>query len=953
MTFTFSFQTLVCCLLATTLAAETPRPGKPVENRGKRNLEYTIIHNNYPASSNQRTERRISTGPQPQRYSPFFPGPRPLTYRKGRPNSFPLPPYAVQMEPLIHYSQRDPLYDTNNLSLIADNNELSKPEDLQTDNNQISESVYGPPKHYVEQPVYIKEPEPIIEIIIKESNVTLPPLPTPPATPAPKKKEQVHVFYVKYKKNPNGYGKDSIIYEKPVPAISPVIPDEPEEEPAQSYNYGSSELVTAAPPPSTTLRTIIKPDSETYHSPSGIKVTFGKESFDYDKRSPKKTDDVKEESAPEPTISHPQARQFPISEVNLRQPSALPPGFHSGPRFSPETIRFPQPYRTLPPQLQSRPPQYKSISPQFAKQYLSSQTKYPPQPKLIPQFQAPPQAKPQFSQPLPSLQEYYFNTPRQPVPYQPFSQVRPQSQPLPSPPPSPQPQLQFEFPPHTHFPIQQQPPLLQQQNIFNQQLAQRLQKQKHEQQVQQQQQYEQQQRQQQQLQNQHNADALRHQQLQQQLRYQQQPQLEANQHFREPTPTPQYQFIQKPQNQQVQYNQQFQNQQQHFQQAQQVVPPGGELIPSLSKYEQHISIPVDPSQQPSILLQQQQQQRGEPTLSQDEFRKQIQQQFDQDSSRNREKGHYIVQNSPSVEQSQESQQKSRENYYIRTSQPTYQTSPRPTSPRTIYVSSTSTTTERPTTEKPQTTTESKKDEKALSVQLPDEVPDELRQQLLSSGILNNADISVLDYDKVGDIPLSALPPDQLANFYNAGGAQQISGSAPVPSYAEKDGTPVDIQSEDAGEDQEEEASENHEVKIRPPVEMKVVHYDPQTEQGKNIQEYYVKDTATQVEPVVLNDQTYNKYLPLKVNGAEFPIPDVPELKGKNITSVVVLAPVDYSVKRERRVRDTQVLAEEIQFVTGNLKDLLDNPTRENYKKFLDNENKTSSEKQSVILLVAG
>lgn len=517
-----------------------------MDNRGKRNLEYTIIHN-YPVSSNQRTERRISTGPQLQRYSPFFPGPRPYTqYRKGRPHSLPPPPYAVQMEPLIHYSQRDPLYDTNNLSLIADNNnELNKSEDLQTDNNQISESVYGPPKHYVEQPVYIKDPEPIIEIIIKESNVSLPPLPTAPVTHTPRKKEQVQVFYVKYKKNPNGHGKDSIIYDKPVPAISPVIPDEPEEEPPQTY-YGNPELVTSAPPPSTTLRTIIKPDSETYHGPSGIKVTFGKESFDYDKRSPKKTDDAKEESAPEPTISHPQARQFPISEVNLRRQPVLPPGFHSSPRYSPETIRFPQPYRTLPPQLQSRPPQIKSISPQFAKQYLSSQTKYQSQPKLVPQFQAPVHVKPQFSQPLPNLQEYYFNTPRQPVPYQPFNQIRPQSQPLPSPPPSPLPlsQPQFEFPTHTHFPIHQQPPLVQQQNIFNQQLSQRLQKQKQEQQLQQHQ-YEQhqQQQQQQQFENQHNPEVLRQQQLQQQFRFQQTP-LESHQQFREPTPTPQYQFVQ-------------------------------------------------------------------------------------------------------------------------------------------------------------------------------------------------------------------------------------------------------------------------------------------------------------------------------------------------------------------------------------------------------------------------
>lgn len=240
------------------------------------------------------------------------------------------------------------------------------------------------------------------------------------------------------------------------------------------------------------------------------------------------------------------------------------------------------------------------------------------------------------------------------------------------------------------------------------------------------------------------------------------------------------------------------------------------------------------------------------------------------------------------------------------------------------------------------------------MQLPDEVPDELRQQLLASGILKNADISVLDYDKVGDIPLSALPPDQLANFYNAGGGQQLSGSHPIPSYVEKDGTPVGIESvQEQDGDQAVGASVSNEVKVAPPVEMKVVRYDPDTDQGKKVQDFYVKDTATKVDPVVLNDQTYSKYLPLKVNGAEFPIPDVPELKGKKITSVVVLAPVAYSAQSQRRTRDTEVLPEEIQFVTGKLKDLIENPTRENYQKFLENEKNTSSDKQAVILLVTG
>lgn len=70
-----------------------------------------------------------------------------------------------------------------------------------------------------------------------------------------------------------------------------------------------------------------------------------------------------------------------------------------------------------------------------------------------------------------------------------------------------------------------------------------------------------------------------------------------------------------------------------------------------------------------------------------------------------------------------------------------------------------------------TTPEPTKAPKASSkpqFELPDEVPDDLRAQLLSSGILDNADISILDYDKVGDIPIESLPAEHLANFYGGG-----------------------------------------------------------------------------------------------------------------------------------------------------------------------------------------
>jgi len=67
-----------------------------------------------------------------------------------------------------------------------------------------------------------------------------------------------------------------------------------------------------------------------------------------------------------------------------------------------------------------------------------------------------------------------------------------------------------------------------------------------------------------------------------------------------------------------------------------------------------------------------------------------------------------------------------------------------------------------------------------NIVLPDEVPDDLREQLLASGILSNADIQILDYDKVGDIPVESLPPEALSQFLGATKGNSASGSAPIP-----------------------------------------------------------------------------------------------------------------------------------------------------------------------------
>lgn len=257
--------------------------------------------------------------------------------------------------------------------------------------------------------------------------------------------------------------------------------------------------------------------------------------------------------------------------------------------------------------------------------------------------------------------------------------------------------------------------------------------------------------------------------------------------------------------------------------------------------------------------------------------------------------------------------------------------------------------------------------------MPDEVPDDIREQLLSSGILGNADIQILDYDKIGDIPIEKLPPEALANFYGAGGGAAIAaGSEPVPAIVRKPPTKTTLVSAppkkatmtavNAGSTKFEQAT------LRPGgVEMKVVRFDPNTDQGRAVAEQHIRDDATRLETVSVGARgeagaQYNRYLPLKVNGASFPIPDVPELNGRRISSVVVLAPVDYNfsdVEREIAADSTQRQgrragsdAQPVRFLAGDtLKQLVKKPTTENYKKWLEQESRTEPQRQSVVLLV--
>lgn len=226
-------------------------------------------------------------------------------------------------------------------------------------------------------------------------------------------------------------------------------------------------------------------------------------------------------------------------------------------------------------------------------------------------------------------------------------------------------------------------------------------------------------------------------------------------------------------------------------------------------------------------------------------------------------------------------------------------------------------------------------------------------QLEESGVLENAQISILDYDKIGDTPLQDLPPEHLANFFSAGGGAQIGASNKVISVVKPNGESVNerIASLQNNKDVAKLLSNAGKLPTKKEdVSLKVVKFDAQMQ--KNLPEQYIQHDS-KILPTVNINQNYNRYLPIKINGAQFPIPDVEELRGKKISSVVVLAPVSQDDARDegRYERDT-FEAKQIKFITGEiLKNLIKKPSTENFKKWLEKEQKSNPDLQSVVLLV--
>lgn len=681
-----------------------------------------------------------------------------------------------------------------------------------------------------------------------------------------KKKEQVQVFYVKYHKDE----KNGLVIHDPVAALSPLGHEQHENE------HEEEEPIIVTPLPniprkSTTLRTIIRPESEQYESSSGVHVTFNHPHNHHSKSDNNIAhDEDKLESAIQPVVQLPQSRIGPLPVLPLDKPSqqVIPSSinqgrivnshpthgnFHHPPQplvqplphqrpaveFNPQNNFVSHSQGVLPNQLQL--PSQEPSKP-FHPQNLQFHQQHRPQgPPSIPlnhqnhqqQF-GPPLGHQQFNQPpqrhpgpisAPNTQHQSilkppqrppvaanFNQNQRPFNYHAFPSQQPTSVRFPPNPPQQQfqqnpninhqqqniqrppqnlppragPQTNFhnptqQLPPFNRPPVQFNPPQFQQQQPQQLPLQQPPPNFKPEQKIPQ--------HHHSQPLHQHNQFAVQqnaaiqhtvHQQHQHNhhpnvfqggLVEQQAPNLSQNRpHFSQQTFQPQ----------QHQEDIRFHQEQNKFIQSN--FGTDVQVSSSVPKFEQHITETVNPpifvpskavdmerfnaeknigplagnighlpvTQQPKIISTEHQHRFA--VNQHGSVSNHFSQVFPQVDNQQK---HFPSTNFVNVNPRNKF---SSDQLIIST--------PAPTTTRKIVSTTVTTTTTRPsTTKKPN-----------AYYDLPDEIPDDLRKQLEESGVLENAQISILDYDKIGDTSLQDLPPEHLANFFSAG---KFTNSLPI------------------------------------------------------------------------------------------------------------------------------------------------------------------------------
>lgn len=182
----------------------------------------------------------------------------------------------------------------------------------------------------------------------------------------------------------------------------------------------------------------------------------------------------------------------------------------------------------------------------------------------------------------------------------------------------------------------------------------------------------------------------------------------------------------------------------------------------------------------------------------------------------------------------------------------------------------------------------------------------MNQQLLSSGILANAQISILDYDKIGSTNLQDLPPDHLEHFFSAGGGA-LAGSNKVLSVARPDEKHV---KKDTG--------------------------------------FKIKEKVQQMISEDIKKTKYSRYESFKLNGDNFPLPQIDELENKLSKKVVILTPITNEEDEsgpQSEIKRQKINGDEL------LRNLLRKQSTYNFEQWLRREERKNPEDQSVILLL--
>ncbi|KAL7647026.1 UNVERIFIED_CONTAM: hypothetical protein RMT77_002283 [Armadillidium vulgare] len=168
---------------------------------------------------------------------------------------------------------------------------------------------------------------------------------------------------------------------------------------------------------------------------------------------------------------------------------------------------------------------------------------------------------------------------------------------------------------------------------------------------------------------------------------------------------------------------------------------------------------------------------------------------------------------------------------------------------------------------------------AILQNLPNELPPELREHLLTSGVLENAEIEILDLDKaLTDDSLDLGTRNALRQAYTRTNRQAPS-NAIANTKAKKQN--VDIR-------------------------VKRLNHDSSTPEG--IVEFlsglksYRKGTFAGV--VDVNNKNTDKYIPIEIDGRSLPVPDNIPLDNKKVEGVLVFQDSEKKAQQTRRPKST-------------------------------------------------